>query len=252
MQQRRGDTTKIPGDYQYCALTRGNPVQRFWHYSKQLAIKRYLPPGSGERILDVGCGSGVITSFLGESGASVLGIDSSEDAIAFASQEFSAPNVRFERLLVDDLVGLDHLSFDKIYCLELIEHIYRNQTRELFQQFRTLVKPGGKVFVTTPNYRSLWPLIEWIMDTARLAPQMSEHQHVEFFNARKLQDTGLECGFEMEESVSMCFLAPWLAPLSWRLAEKADVLESRLPFHMGSILIGVFAKKEAGQGLASA
>ena len=246
MKKRTGDTTNIPGDYQYRALTQGNPVQRFWHYSKQLAIQRYLPPACGDDVLDVGCGSGVISHFLAKSGASVLGIDGSEAAVAFASQKFSAAKVKFERRLIDDLAGMKRRSFDKIYCLEFVEHIYRNQTRELFQQFRDLLRPGGKVLVTTPNYRSLWPLIEWIMDTARLAPQMSEHQHVEFFNARKLRDAGLECGFGIEDCASMCFLAPWLAPLSWRLAEKMDALESRFPFHMGSILIGVFAKKETG------
>ncbi|MGB7623982.1 MAG: class I SAM-dependent methyltransferase [Terriglobia bacterium] len=243
MNKRRGDTTRIPGDYQYRALTRGNPVQRFWHYSKQLAIQRYLPPESSDHVLDVGCGSGVISHFLSESGAAVLGIDGNEDAIAFARQRFSAPNLSFRSGLIEEVVRLEQPPFDKVYCLELIEHVYINQTRDLFRGVWSLLAPGGKVLITTPNYHSLWPLIEWLMDTMKLAPQMSEHQHVEFFNAGKLGEVGLQSGFGIERSSSICFIAPWLAPLSWRLAERVDKLESRLPFHMGSILIAVFGKK---------
>jgi len=248
MDRRTGDTTKIPGDYQYHALTQGNAVQRFWHHSKQLAIRRFLPPAEGDHILDVGCGSGVVASFLGQSGATVLAIDGNEDAIAFATRQFSRPNVNFKLGLIEDLAGLDQRPFDKIYCLELIEHIYLNQTRELFKQFGALLKPGGEVLVTTPNYHSLWPMIEWILDTAKLAPQMSEHQHVEFFYASKLEKLGVEAGFEIKRSSSMCFVAPWLAPLSWRLAEKVDGFESKFPFHPGSVLIGVFSK--AGEALS--
>lgn len=59
--RRTGDTIAIDGGYQYRALTEGYRVQRFWHYSKTLAIQEFLPPQSTDRIIDVGCGSGVIT-----------------------------------------------------------------------------------------------------------------------------------------------------------------------------------------------
>jgi len=178
MARRLGDTVKIGGDYQYKALTQGNSIQRFWHFNKHLSIMRYLPPNSQDTIIDVGCGSGVITSFLGESGASVLGVDGNSEAIQFASEKFSRPNVDFRLGLVDDEFESTQ-DFDKIYCLEVIEHIYRNQAKNMLNNFWRLLKPGGQVFLTTPNYRSLWPLIEWSMDKLGLAPPLAEHQHVE-------------------------------------------------------------------------
>lgn len=241
MKKRIGDTVKISGDYQYKALKQGNPVQRFWHYSKQLSIKKYLPPTYTDNAIDVGCGSGVITSFIGEFGARVIGIDGNPDAIQFANNKFSRDNVKFKLGLVDENTEITIL-IDKIYCLELIEHIYINQARDMLGVFYNLLKPGGKVFLTTPNYKSMWPIIEWSMDKLDLAPPLSEHQHVEFYNKTKLEKLCLEVGFKVESISTTCFIAPWLAPLSWTLAEKVNSIESKLPFYMGSILVCILAK----------
>ncbi len=241
MKKRTGDTVKISGDYQYKALTQGNPVQKFWHYNKQISIKRYLPPSPTDLVMDVGCGSGVITSFLGESGAKVIGIDGNPEAINFATDRFSRPNVEFRLGLVDNDIDVSQL-IDKIYCLELIEHIYINQAREMLETFLKILKPGGKVFLTTPNYRSMWPLIEWSMDKLGLSPPLAEHQHVEFYHKNKLERLCTEVGFEVELTATTCLIAPWLAPVSWSLARRMDALETRLPFYLGSILIVVLVK----------
>lgn len=243
MSLRTGDTVKISGDYQYQALTGGNPVQRFWHYSKQLSILRYLPPLSTDCVMDVGCGSGVITDFLGRSAQSILGIDGNVDAIRFATENFSRENVRFELNSVDNVDSYSE-PMDKIYCLEVIEHIYESQARNMLQSFLRILRPGGKVFLTTPNYRSLWPFIEWSMDTLCLAPPLLDHQHVEFYNMKKLARLCKIAGFDIVVTASSCFLAPWLSPLSWKLAEKMDSIESKFPFSLGSILIFVIAKPE--------
>jgi 2-polyprenyl-3-methyl-5-hydroxy-6-metoxy-1,4-benzoquinol methylase len=243
MARRVGDTIKIGGDYQYKALTQGNPVQRFWHFSKHLSIMRYLPPSSQDNIIDVGCGSGVITSFLGESGASVVGVDGNSEAIEFANKKFSQPNITFKLGLVDDEFELAK-SVDKIYCLEVIEHIYREQGRNMLNNFWRLLKPGGQVFLTTPNYKSLWPLIEWSMDKLGLAPPLAEHQHVEFYSMKKLRRLALECGFEIKVTSTTCLLSPWVAPINWTLAKRVDALESNLPGNMGSILVVVLGKPE--------
>jgi len=100
MNRRIGDTVKISGDYQYQALMKGNPIQRFWHYTKYLSIKKYMPPMPTDKVMDVRCGSGVVTSFLGEFGATVLGIDGNLDAIKFADQKFSNPKVFLTNLII--------------------------------------------------------------------------------------------------------------------------------------------------------
>jgi cyclopropane fatty-acyl-phospholipid synthase-like methyltransferase len=241
MNRRLGDSIKISGDYQYNAINSPNPVQRFWHLSKKLAIARFLPPRKEDFVMDVGCGSGVITSFLGESGAEVLGLDGNSEAIAFAAETFSKPNVQFQLGLVDEQFDTSR-PVDKIYCLEVIEHIHLNQARDMLKAFRNLLNPHGEVFITTPNYASLWPLIEWLMDLFHLAPQMSVHQHVEHYNIPKLKRLCRETGFVVESVHTTNFIAPWLTPLSWRAAEKIDALESTSNLPFGSIIIVVLRK----------
>lgn len=240
--KRTGDTIRISGDYQYRALTEGNPVKRFWHYNKQLAIKQLMPPAVKDFVIDVGCGSGVVTSFLGDFGSTVLGIDGNPDAIRFAEEKYSRSNVQFRLGLVDDNIKLDSLA-DKIYCLEVIEHIFRNQAGDMLRTFHKILKPGGRVFLTTPNYRSLWPAIEYLMDKFGVSPPMSEHQHIEFYDRKKLKDLCCETGFTIELMTTTCLIAPWLAPIGWNLAVRVSRKEQKLPFYLGSILICIMTKK---------
>jgi 2-polyprenyl-3-methyl-5-hydroxy-6-metoxy-1,4-benzoquinol methylase len=236
------DTIQIPGNYQYQALTEGNSVQRFWHLNKQICIDRFLPPNPSENILDVGCGSGVVSAFLAKNGANVVGIDGNSDAVTFARQQFHAPNLSFECRLVDEDFEVEK-PLDKIYCLELIEHIYQHQARKMLQQFYNLLSNDGCVFISTPNYRSPWPAIEWIMDTLKVAPQLENEQHVEFYNQKKLGRLCEDVGFTIKGLVTTCFAAPWIAPLNWELAQKINVLETNCRLIPGCIIICILQKK---------
>jgi len=229
----------IRGDYQYVALHEGHPIQRFWHYNKQLTIARYLPPERGDVVIDVGCGSGVISSFLAQSGARTLGIDASHDAIAFASRTFTADNLSFRRGAFHEVFPLEE-PVDKIYCLEMIEHIYTHEAIEMLAVFRDSLRPGGRLYLTTPNGRSLWPLIEWLMDTLHLAPKMADYQHLARYSPASLPGLCTSAGFHVEHVVTTCFAAPWLAPLSWNLALRANRAETGSA--LGAILVCIARK----------
>ena len=84
-ERRTGDTVQIARDYQHRARTSGFVVQRFWHAEKERVIRKFSAPRSGDRVLDVGCGSGVVANALAGMGAIVTGVDGNPDAIAFAS-----------------------------------------------------------------------------------------------------------------------------------------------------------------------
>ncbi len=241
MDRRTGDSIVIDGAYQHRALHEGPRVQRFWHYSKQLTIAAMLPPAAGDYVLDIGCGSGAVSGFLGRCGATVLGIDGNPEAIAFARRTYEGPNVHFQHGLVDDDFHPDR-PVDKAYCLELIEHIHRPQAAKLLSTIHARLRPGGQCFLTTPNYHSAWPAIEWTMDRLKLAPALKDCQHVEFYHRRKLRQLCLEAGFAVEKMASYCFLAPWLAAASWRLAERMHRIELSANTGLGSILACVLKK----------
>lgn len=238
--RRLGDTVDIGGNYQWEAINSSNKVQRFWHQTKQSAIEVLCPPKVGSLILDVGCGSGVITSFLAtQYHSNAIGIDGNIKAINFATKQF--PNAKFQCRLVDDDYLIEH-DVDAIFCLELIEHIYKNQAEALLANFHRLLKSGGSLFITTPNYRSLWPIIEWLMDKLKLAPNLGDDQHVTFYTPDKIRAIVEASGFEITTIRSNCFLAPWAAPFSHRLAKWLDKKELNMTWLLGSILV-VVAKK---------
>jgi 2-polyprenyl-3-methyl-5-hydroxy-6-metoxy-1,4-benzoquinol methylase len=236
-----GDAMAIPGDYQYRAMHSKSNVQRSWHQNKKVTISRYLPPASGDHILDVGCGSGVISDFLGESGAEVLGIDANQDAIAFAQAQFRRPNVRFQLGYVDEEYH-PPWPVDKIYCMEVIEHVYQEQFELMLNTFAKSLKSQGRVFITCPNQTSLWPFIERLLDVSGAVPRLKDEQHVEKYTIEKLTNIVKKAGFEVESVHTSCFLGPWMALLSWSLAEKLHEWEAAPGRRWGSILVFVLRK----------
>lgn len=233
--RRTGDLIAIDGAYQYEALRNGPAAQRFWHQAKLLAIDALLPPSPGEFVIDVGCGSGVVTAHLGRRGAVAIGIDANPRAIEFARGRFGSDSVRFRLGLVDDSFSVE-APVDKVYCLEVIEHIYRPQALAMLRRFREVLRPGGRLFLTTPNYRSLWPAIEWLMDRSGRFAEMAEAQHVEHYHGIRLRQLCREAGFEVVEMRSICALSPWLALASWRVAERALGMELRSGVLAGPVL----------------
>src|SRR5437763_60208 len=240
-ERRAGDAISIPGDYQLRAAQSPNRVQRFWHAAKKIVIDEMLPVAASELAVDAGCGSGVIADYLASSGAEVIGVDANPEAIDFASAEFVRPNLRFVRGLVDDALQLERAA-DMFYSLEVIEHIYRPQGLAMLRNFHRLLRRGGQVLITTPNYRSYWPLLEWTLDTFALAPAMAGEQHVERYHRKKLREVAREAGFTVDTISTICFVSPFLAPLSWSLATMAAKGELRLPLPLGCILVAVLSK----------
>src|SRR5215469_2178181 len=126
---RKGDAIRISGDYQARALKSGRAAQRFWHEAKFRLIERVAIPSKSERVLDAGCGSGTISQFLSLHAGEVIGVDSNPAAISFASNTYVAPNLQFRLGQFGDLIATK--PFDRIYCIEVIEHFYESQATEV-------------------------------------------------------------------------------------------------------------------------
>jgi 2-polyprenyl-3-methyl-5-hydroxy-6-metoxy-1,4-benzoquinol methylase len=221
--RREGDAIAIPGDYQARALQSPRAAQRFWHAAKMRMIDRVAPPRPGARVADAGCGSGVITAHLGRTAASVVGFDANPAAIEFAQRTYGAANVSFVRGPFERIV--DAGPFDQIFCLEVLEHLYVEQAVDTLRLFRRAARPGAEVFVTTPNARSAWPLIEWTLDRLQLVPRLDEAQHLTLFNRRSLEAAFAAAGWSVRDIGSFNGIAPFVAPLSERLAQGVEGIE---------------------------
>jgi 2-polyprenyl-3-methyl-5-hydroxy-6-metoxy-1,4-benzoquinol methylase len=228
LKRREGDAIQISGDYQARALKSDRAAQRFWHEAKFRLIERVAMPAKHDRVLDAGCGSGTISHFLSLHANDVTGIDSNPAAISYSRDAYKAPNLHFQLGQFDDLI--DRKTFDRIYCIEVVEHLYEHQVAEVLSLFHKLTNPGGQLFLTTPNYRSAWPLIEWLLDRFALVAKLDEAQHITHFAKRTLSAMCERAGWKVHHIGTFNGLAPFLAPISQRFAlgvEKIEFLFNR-------------------------
>jgi 2-polyprenyl-3-methyl-5-hydroxy-6-metoxy-1,4-benzoquinol methylase len=238
--QRSGDTIAIPGDYQYRAAYHGWSPQRFWHQSRLRASAEMLSIQPGMRVLDVGCGSGVFASQVATgSQACVVGVDANVRAVEFARSQFVDPNLRFEVGNLSDLSFTDQ-SFERIALLEVIKHIHQYQVIDLLRALRSLLTPGGRLVISTPNALSAWPMIEWLLDHLRLVPHMRGEQHVARYHLESLRSVCEPLGFRLLESRTLFVISPLIAAMNWTLASRVLKVEQRGT--RGSLLLQAYER----------
>jgi len=206
-------------------------------------IRKFSPPAEGDRVLDIGCGSGVIADVLASMGATTTGIDANPAAVEYARQTFRRSNLDFRLGLIEEIEFPDG-TVDGVYCLELIEHLYEPQVRELFSTVHRLCRAGGTFTITTPNYSGVWPFVERFLDTLRLVPRLEGAQHVTRFTRERLQRLLEETGWRVDVMTTFSTLAPFVSVLGWQLAERVAAVEDDLDFRFGSILFAVARKTE--------
>ena len=110
------------------------------------AIKKYVA-GNG-RILDVGCGNGVITRAVGEAGYDITGIDVSEKTINIAKAANSLPNVRFIVAGAEGFRMADQF-YNAVICSEVLEHL--SDPGQLLRSIYNCLGDDGILIVTVPN-----------------------------------------------------------------------------------------------------
>ncbi|WP_158638432.1 class I SAM-dependent methyltransferase [Panacibacter ginsenosidivorans] len=240
---RKGDKIQIPGSYQHDALYEGNFVQRSWHRLKYKEALKVAKPLNGDVILDVGCGSGVLSNMLAEQyGATVTGIDGNVEAIKFCKEQYHLENLSFKYMIFEDIATHFHdNTIDKIFFLETIEHITKAQAENLMNIFYRILKPGGTLIITTPNKFSFWPLTEFILDRFKLVPDLGEGQHEHIYSSKELRALVVSSGFTKIFSEKLLLFAPWLSFMGKKFTDVLHRLESNdlLP---GSLLLHVYRK----------
>lgn len=107
---------------------------------------------SSKRVLDVGCGGGILSDSMARKGANVTGIDLSTKALRVArlhALEVQTANLDFREVSVEALAAEQPESFDVVTCMEMLEHV--PDPASVVQSCARLVKPGGWVFFSTIN-----------------------------------------------------------------------------------------------------
>jgi 2-polyprenyl-6-hydroxyphenyl methylase/3-demethylubiquinone-9 3-methyltransferase len=111
-----------------------------------------IVPLAGKRVLDIGCGGGILADAMARKGAEVLGIDLAGKALKVAqlhALEAQTHGVRYREVSAETLAAEQPESFDVVTCMEMLEHV--PDPSSVVRACATLVKPGGHVFFSTIN-----------------------------------------------------------------------------------------------------
>ncbi|MDO5690888.1 MAG: bifunctional 2-polyprenyl-6-hydroxyphenol methylase/3-demethylubiquinol 3-O-methyltransferase UbiG [Pseudomonadota bacterium] len=104
------------------------------------------------RVVDVGCGGGILAEAMARKGADVLGIDLADKSLKVAqlhALEAGLPSLAYRQVAAESLAAEMPAQFDIVTCMEMLEHV--PQPSSIVQACAQLVKPGGWVFFSTIN-----------------------------------------------------------------------------------------------------
>jgi 2-polyprenyl-6-hydroxyphenyl methylase / 3-demethylubiquinone-9 3-methyltransferase len=158
-----------------------NPLRLQW-------IERQVCMLKGRRVLDVGCGGGILADAMARKGAEVLGIDLATKALKVArlhAMEAQTEGVSYREVSTEDLAAEQAASFDVVTCMEMLEHV--PDPAAVVRACATLVKPGGWVIFSTINRNPksfLFAIIgaEYVL---RLLPR-GTHEYAKFIRPAEL------------------------------------------------------------------
>jgi 2-polyprenyl-6-hydroxyphenyl methylase/3-demethylubiquinone-9 3-methyltransferase len=111
-----------------------------------------LCPMPGKRVVDIGCGGGILADAMARRGAEVLGIDLATKSLRVAqlhALEAETANVTYREVSAEALAAEQPGAFDAVTCMEMLEHV--PDPSSIVRACATLVRPGGWVFFSTIN-----------------------------------------------------------------------------------------------------
>jgi 2-polyprenyl-6-hydroxyphenyl methylase / 3-demethylubiquinone-9 3-methyltransferase len=175
----------------------------------------------GKKVLDVGCGGGILAESLSKAGGIVTGIDLSNKALKVAElhQLESNTSVKYRSISAEDLAKEEPDQYDVVTCMEMLEHV--PDPSSVVQACATLCKPGGSIFFSTLNRNPksyLFAIIgaEYVLG---LLPK-GTHEYDKFIKPSELAGFTRQAGLELLEIKGMTY-----NPLTqiYRLGSDTDV-----------------------------
>ena len=161
-----------------------------------------IVPLAGKRVLDIGCGGGILADAMARKGAEVLGIDLAGKALKVAqlhALEAQTQGVSYREVSAETLAAEQPGSFDVVTCMEMLEHV--PDPSSVVRACATLVKPGGHVFFSTINRNAkafVFAIVgaEYILN---LLPR-GTHEFAKFIKPSELAAYARAAGLDLEHT----------------------------------------------------
>ena len=191
-----------------------NPLRLDW-------ITRLAGGLQGKRVVDVGCGGGILSESLAQAGAQVTGIDLADKPLKVARlhQLESGVQVDYRLIAAEDLAAAEPESFDVVTCMEMLEHV--PDPVSVMAACARMVKPNGWVFFSTLNRNPksyLFAIVgaEYILNML----QKGTHDWSKFIKPHELAAFARQAGLESVELMGMTY-NPFTK--TYRLERNTDV-----------------------------
>lgn len=188
-----------------------NPLRLNW-------IDDFCQGLAGKKILDVGCGGGILAESMARRGADVLGIDMGAAPLAVArlhAEQAQVNTIQYQQIPVEELAQAQAGQYDIVTCMEMLEHV--PDPASIVKACHDLVKPGGHVFFSTINRNPksyLFAIIgaEYVL---RLLPR-GTHDFKKFIRPSELASFVRQAGLSYDDIIGLHYNPLtkyyWLAP----------------------------------------
>ena len=165
-----------------------------------------IAPVAEKKVLDVGCGGGILAESLAQRGAQVTGIDMGDAPLGVAKlhQLESGLSIDYQKSTAEDFAQQHENAFDVVTCLEMLEHV--PDPSSVVQACAKMVKPGGHVFFSTINRNPksfLFAIIgaEYVL---RLLPR-GTHEYAKFIRPSELANWSREADLQVNQMTGLLF-----------------------------------------------
>ncbi|MFL2530115.1 MAG: bifunctional 2-polyprenyl-6-hydroxyphenol methylase/3-demethylubiquinol 3-O-methyltransferase UbiG [Porticoccaceae bacterium] len=165
-----------------------------------------LAPVAEKKVLDVGCGGGILAEALAQRGAQVTGIDMGDAPLGVAKlhQLESGLSIDYQKSTAEDFAKQHENAFDTVTCLEMLEHV--PDPSSVVRACAKMVKPGGHVFFSTINRNPkafLFAIIgaEYVL---RLLPR-GTHEYAKFICPSELANWSREADLQVNKMTGLLF-----------------------------------------------
>lgn len=171
----------------------------------------------GKKVIDIGCGGGILTESMAAAGAEVTGIDMAEAPLTVARlhKHESGADVDYRQTTAEELAADEAESYDVVTCLEMLEHV--PDPASIIRACAELVKPGGHVVFSTINRNPksfLFAIVgaEYVL---RLLPA-GTHEYEKFIKPSELEQWARDANLTFKSSMGLHYNPLtrnyWLAP----------------------------------------
>lgn len=183
-------------DGEFRPLHEINPLRLDW-------IRRHVEL-SGAKVVDIGCGGGILAESMAAADATVTGVDMAEAPLAVAKLHLheSELAVDYRHGTAEELAANEAGNFDVVTCLEMLEHV--PDPARVIQSCAELVKPGGHVFFSTINRnpKSFAFAILGAEYILKLLPA-GTHEYEKFIRPSELEAWARHAGLSHKDSTGM-------------------------------------------------